>query len=58
MAKEESLSEAFVQIIEKLAGKESDLELIFKDLVLETVGIKTKLTGSVALNIKYYSEEK
>lgn len=56
--KTDSFADACVQIIEKLAGKESDLELIFKDLTLEFAGLKSKLTGTIALNIRYYSTEK
>ncbi len=47
-----------VQIIDKLAGKESDLELIFKDLTVEVGMFKAKLTGTIALNIKYAVKEK
>jgi len=54
----EGFAESVVQILEKLAGKESDLEFKFKDLVLEVAGLKTKLSGSMMLSIKYYREEK
>ncbi len=46
------------QVLEKLAGKESDLELKFKDLMIETAGLKTTLTGSILLNIAYYHRGK
>ncbi len=47
------MADTFLDIFEKLAGKESDLELIFKDLTLEAMGLKVKFSGIVALNIKY-----
>ena len=51
-------AETCAQIIERLAGKESDLELVFKDLTVEIAGMKAKLTGTIALNIKYSVKEK
>ena len=53
MTDKKSMTETFLDIFEKLAGKESDLELIFKDLTLEAAGLKVKLSGTVVLNIKY-----
>jgi len=56
--KAEGFAEAFTQIIEKLAGKESDLELVFTDLGIEFAGMKPQLNGKISLNIKYYTKEK
>ena len=53
-----SVADTFAQIIDKLAGKESDLELNFKDLTLEIAGMKAKLTGAIVLDIKYAVKEK
>lgn len=50
--------EVLAQLIDKLAGKQTDLELHFKDLTLEVVGIKAKLNGSVLLDVVYASERK
>ena len=52
------LGESIALLIEKLAGKGSNVELSFKDLTLEVAGLKTKLNGSVVLNILYVSKEK
>ena len=56
--KKEGFAETFAQVLEKLAGTESDLELKFKDFVIETAGLKTKLTGSILVNIAYYPRKK
>ena len=40
-----SLGETLAQLIETLAGKGTNLQLTFKDLTLETAGMKTKLNG-------------
>jgi len=52
------LGESMALLIEKLAGKGSSVELSFKDLTLEIAGLKTKLNGSVMLDILYVSKEK
>ena len=52
------LGESIALLIEKLAGKGSNLELSFKDLTLEIAGLKTKINGSVTLDILYISKEK
>lgn len=53
-----SWGEDVAQLIDKLAGKGSDLELNFKNLTLEVAGFKAKLNGSIVLNILYVSERK
>lgn len=58
MSEKKGFGETFLYIFEKLAGKQSDLELIFGDLTLEVAGLKMKLNGTVALNVKYYVEAK
>ena len=52
------LGETLAQLIETLAGKGTNLQLTFKDLTFETAGIKTKLNGSITLDILYVSEKK
>jgi len=52
------MGETLAQLIDKLAGKGSDLELSFKDLRLEIAGLKATLNGSVTLDILYVSEKK
>jgi len=52
------LGESIALLAEKLAGKGSNLELNFKDLTLEIAGLKTKINGTVVLDILYVSKEK
>jgi len=53
-----AIGESIALLIEKLAGKGSNLELGFKDLTLEVAGLKTKINGTVVLDILYVSKEK
>ncbi len=50
--------ETLTQLIDKLAGKGSDVKLSFQDLMLEIGMLKVKLNGSVVLDILYVSEKK
>lgn len=52
------LGETLTQLIDKLAGKGSDVKLSFHDLTLEIGMLKAKLNGSVVLDILYVSEKK
>ena len=52
------LGETLAQLIETLAGKGTNLQLTFKDLTLETAGMKTTLNGSIQLDILYVSQKK
>jgi hypothetical protein len=52
------LGETLAQLIDKLAGKGSDVKLSFQDLTLEIGMLKAKLNGSVVLDILYVSEKK
>lgn len=53
-----SFGETLVQLVDKLAGKGSDVKLSFQDLTLEIGMLKAKLNGSVVLDILYISEKK
>lgn len=50
--------EVMMQLIDKLAGKETDFELHFKNLTLEVAGFKVKLNGTVVLDVLYVLEQK
>ena len=50
--------ETLAQLIDKLAGKGSDVKLSFQNLTLEIGMLKAKLNGSVVLDIQYVSEKK
>ncbi len=52
------MGETLAQLIDKLAGKGTNLQLTFNDLTLEWAGLKAKLNGSVVLDILYVSEKK
>jgi len=58
MEKKEGFAETFAQVLEKLAGRESDLEIKFKDFTIGTAGLKATLTGSILVNIAYYPRRK
>jgi hypothetical protein len=50
------LSDTLLAVIDKLAGKKSNLKLSFEDLTLDTGVMKTKLNGSIVLDIVYSKE--
>ena len=54
----EDFGETIVKVIEKLAGKESDLKLTFQDLVLEVGMMKATLNGSIVLDVVFATEKK
>ncbi len=50
--------EIIINIIDKLAGKGSDVKLSFQDLICEAGPIKAKLNGSIVLDVQYVTEKK
>ena len=52
----ETMANTLLTIMDKLAGKESDLKLSFEDLTLDVGLIKAKLNGSIILDIVYAKE--
>ncbi|UCF59476.1 MAG: hypothetical protein JSV15_03450 [Candidatus Bathyarchaeota archaeon] len=52
------IGETIIKLIDKLAGKGSDIKLSFQDLTLEAGILKAKLNGSIVLDILYVSEKK
>jgi len=54
----EDFGDSLLKIVEKLAGKESDIRLTFENLTLEMGMIKTKLNGSVVLDILFATDKK
>jgi hypothetical protein len=53
----EDWGDTMIKLIDKLAGKGSDIKLSFQDLTLDVGGIKTKLNGSVVLDVLYVKEK-
>jgi hypothetical protein len=54
----EDFGDVLLKLIDKLAGKESDIKLSFQDLTLEVGMMKAKLNGSVVLDVQYVTERK
>lgn len=52
------IGETITKLIDKLAGKGSDIKLSFQDLTLEAGMFKAKLNGSIILDVLYVSEKK
>ncbi|MCW4004185.1 MAG: hypothetical protein NWE95_09785 [Candidatus Bathyarchaeota archaeon] len=47
------MADTILAIMDKLAGKESDIKLSFEDLTLDMGMFKAKLNGAVVLDIVY-----
>jgi hypothetical protein len=58
MAKVEDFGDTLLNLIDKLAGKGSDIKLSFQDLTMEMGMFTTKLNGSIVLDILYVDEKK
>ncbi len=56
--KSDDFGDTLLKVIDKLAGKESDIKLSFQDLTLEVGMMKAKLNGSIVLDVLYVSEKK
>jgi len=56
--KADDFGETIIKVIDKLAGKESDVKLSFQDLTLEIGIMKAKLNGSIILDVLYVSDKK
>jgi len=52
------MADAIIKLIDKLAGKGSDIKLSFQDLTLDAGLLKTKINGSIVLDIQYVTEKK
>ena len=48
--------DTIVKIIDKLAGKGSDIKLTFQDLTLDTGMMKATLNGSITLDVVFAKE--
>jgi hypothetical protein len=54
----QSMADTVLAIMDKLAGKESDIKLSFEDLTLDMGMFKAKLNGAIVLDIVYAKEAK
>ena len=56
--KTEDFGEILLKLIDKLAGKESNLKLSFEDLTLDMGPAKAKLNGAIVLDVVYVDDKK
>jgi hypothetical protein len=54
----ETMGDTVIAVLDRLAGKKSDLKLSFEDLTLDVGMMKAKVNGAVVLDIVYASEAK
>ena len=52
----EDMGDTLIKLIDKLAGKESDIKLSFQDLTLDMGMIKARLNGSIVLDVVYVTD--
>ena len=50
------MGDTMIKLIDKLAGKESDIKLSFQDLTLDLGLVKAKLNGSIVLDVVYVAD--
>jgi len=51
-----TISDTLIAVMDKLAGKKSDIKLSFEDLTIETGPMKARLNGAIVLDIVYSSD--
>jgi hypothetical protein len=56
-ASSEEMSDTLIKLIDKLAGKGSDVKLSFQDLTLDMGMVKAKINGSIVLDVLYVAEK-
>jgi len=52
----ETMGDTVIAVLDRLAGKKSDVKLSFEDLTLDVGMMKAKVNGAVVLDIIYASE--
>ncbi len=52
----ETMGDTVIAVLDRLAGKKSDLKLSFEDLTLDVGMMKAKVNGAVVLDIVYANE--
>jgi len=50
------MGDTMLKLIDKLAGKGSDIKLSFQDLTLDMGMVKAKINGSIVLDILYVQD--
>ncbi|MDR2719252.1 MAG: hypothetical protein LBC03_00380 [Nitrososphaerota archaeon] len=51
-----TMGDTIINVMDKLAGKKSDIKLSFEDLTIEAGPMKAKLNGAIVLDIIYSSD--
>jgi hypothetical protein len=51
------LGDTLLKLIDKLAGKGSDIKLSFDDFTVDTGFVKANVNGSIVLDILYVAEK-
>ncbi len=52
----ETMGDTIIAVLDKLAGKKSDLKLSFEDLTLDTGVFKARMNGAVVLDVTMAKE--
>ena len=52
------MGDTLIKLIDKLAGKGSDIKLSFQDLTLDVGMLKAKINGSIVLDVEHVAEKK
>jgi hypothetical protein len=52
----EDMGDTLLKLIDKLAGKESDIKLSFQDLTIDMGAVKAKINGSIVLDVLYVTD--
>jgi hypothetical protein len=54
----ETIGNTLIAVLDRLAGKESDLKLSFEDLTLDTGLFKARMNGAIVLDVVMAKEAK
>ncbi len=52
----ETMGDTIIAVLDRLAGKKSDLKLSFEDLTLDTGVFKAKMNGAIVLDVTMAKE--
>ncbi len=52
----ETMGDTVIAVLDRLAGKKSDLKLSFEDLTIDVGMLKARLNGAVVLDVVYASD--
>jgi hypothetical protein len=53
----QDIGDTLLKLVDKLAGKGSDIKLSFQDLTLDMGMVKARINGSIVLDILYVAEK-